>query len=102
MDTGLVVPATELKGWLSGWTRRDLLGFLAHCGVRPRNSWSKERLAEVAETQCADLLRQRMSESGVVELSPGHIRGAGLLRQYLDGVKETWRVWLGFGTGVTS
>ena len=102
METGMVVPASELKGWLSGWTRRDLLGFLAHCGVRPRNSWSKERLAEVAESECADLLRQRMSESGVVELNPRHIRGAGLLRQYLDGVKETWRVWLGFGTGVTS
>ncbi len=102
MDTGLVVPATELRGWMSGWTRRDLLGFLAHCGVRPRNSWSKERLAEVAEVECADLLRQRMSESGVVELNPRHIQGARLLRQYLDGVKETWRVWLGFGTGVSS
>jgi hypothetical protein len=102
MDTGLVVPATELKGWLAGWTRRDLLGFLAHCAVRPRNSWSKERLAEVAEVECADMLRQRMSESGVVELNPIHIQGARLLRQYLDGVKETWRVWLGFGTGVTS
>ena len=102
MDTGLVVPATELKGWLAGWTRRDLLGFLAHCGVRPRNSWSKERLAEVAEAECADSLRQRMSESGVVELSPGHVQGARLLREYLDGVKETWRVWLGFGTGVGS
>jgi hypothetical protein len=101
MDTGLVVPATELKGWLAGWTRRDLLGFLAHCGVRPRNSWSKERLAEVAEAECAEALRQRMSESGVVELSPGHVRGARLLREYLDGVKETWRVWLGFGTGVS-
>jgi hypothetical protein len=100
MDTGLVVPATELKGWLAGWTRRDLLGFLAHCGVRPRNSWSKERLAEVAEAECADALRQRMSESGVVELSPGHVQGARRLRDYLDGVKETWRVWLGFGTGV--
>jgi hypothetical protein len=100
MDTGLVVPATELKGWLAGWTRRDLLGFLAHCGVRPRNSWSKERLAEVAEAECAEPLRQRMSESGVVELSPGHVRGARLLREYLDAVKETWRVWLGFGTGV--
>ena len=102
MDTGLVVPATELKGWLSGWTRRDLLGFLSHCGVRPRNSWSKERLAEVAEAQCAELLRQRMSESGVVELSPRHVEGARLLRDYLDGVKETWRVWLAFGTGVGS
>ncbi len=102
MDTGLVVPATELQGWLSGWTRRDLLGFLAHCGVRPRNSWSKERLAEVAEAECADLLRHRMRESGVVELSPRHIQGARLLRQYLDAVKETWRVWLGFGTGVSS
>ncbi|MBA3318327.1 MAG: hypothetical protein H0T50_09605 [Gemmatimonadales bacterium] len=102
MDTGLVVPATELKGWLSGWTRRDLLGFLAHCGVRPRNSWSKERLAEAAEVECVELLRQRMSESGVVELNPKHIQGARLLQQYLDGVKETWRVWLGFGTGVAS
>jgi hypothetical protein len=102
MDTGLVVAATELQGWLSGWTRRDLLGFLAHCGVRPRNSWSKERLAEVAESECADMLRQRMGESGVVELNPGHIRGARLVREYLDGVKETWRVWLGFGTGVTA
>jgi hypothetical protein len=101
LDSGIVVPATELKGWLSGWTRRDLLGFLAHCGVRPRNSWSKERLAEVAQVECADLLRQRMRESGVVELNPARIRGARLLRQYLDGVKETWRVWLGFGTGVS-
>jgi hypothetical protein len=102
METGLVVPAIELGGWLSGWTRRDLLGFLAQCGVRPRNSWSKERLAEVAQAECGDLLRQRMSESGVVELNPRHIEGARLLRQYLDGVKETWRVWLGFGTGVSS
>lgn len=100
MDTGLVVPATELKGWLAGWTRRDLLGFLAHCGVRPRNSWSKERLAEVAECECAAALRQRMTESGVVELTPAHVPGARLLREYLDGVKETWRVWLAFGTGV--
>ena len=102
MDTGLVVPATELKGWLSGWTRRDLLGFLAHCGVRPRNSWSKERLAEVAEAECAAHLRQRMSESGVVEINPTYIEGARQLRSYLDGVKETWRVWLGFGTGISS
>lgn len=102
MDTGLVVPATELRGWLSGWTRRDLLGFLAHCGVRPRNSWSKERLAEVAEAECADLLRERMSESGVVEINPRHVEGARLLREYLEGVKETWRVWLGFGTGVSA
>jgi hypothetical protein len=28
------------------------------------------------------------------------VHGARLLREYLDGVKETWRVWLGFGTGV--
>ena len=27
---------------------------------------------------------------------------ADALREYLDGVKETWRVWLGFGTGVSS
>jgi hypothetical protein len=35
-------------------------------------------------------------------LSPTHTQGACLLRQYLDGVKETWRVWLAFGTGVSS
>ena len=35
------------------WTRRDLLGFLTQCGVGPRNSWSKERLAEVAVAECA-------------------------------------------------
>jgi hypothetical protein len=41
-----------------------------------------------------------MGESGVVELSPRHVEGARMLREYLDAVKETWRVWLGFGTGV--
>ena len=50
--SGLVVPATDATAWLSGWTRRDLLGFLTQCGVGPRNSWSKERLAEVAVAEC--------------------------------------------------
>ncbi|HET7424303.1 MAG TPA: hypothetical protein VFJ92_12115, partial [Gemmatimonadales bacterium] len=30
--SGLVVPATDATAWLSGWTRRDLLGFLTQCG----------------------------------------------------------------------
>jgi hypothetical protein len=100
LATGLVVPATDLDAWLTGWTRRDLLAFLAHCGVRPRNSWSKERLAATAAAECADLLRTRMAESGAVELSSEHVDGARQLREYSDSVRETWRVWLGFGTGM--
>jgi len=49
-ESGLVAPASDAAAWLSGWTRRDLLGFLTQCGVGPRNSWSKERLAEVCGT----------------------------------------------------
>lgn len=100
LSTGLVVPATDLEAWLTGWTRRDLLGFLAQCGVRPRNSWSKERLAALAIEECADLLRSRMADSGAVELAPEHVEGARQLREYGDKVRETWRVWLGFGTGI--
>jgi hypothetical protein len=100
LATGLVMPATDLDAWLTGWTRRDLLAFLVNCGVRPRNSWSKERLAAMATAECADLLLTRMAESGAVELSSDHVEGARLLREYSDRVRETWRVWLGFGTGV--
>jgi hypothetical protein len=99
LATGLVVPATDLDGWLGTWTRRDLLGFLAHCGVGARNSWGKDRLAEVAKTECAELLRTRMAEAGVVELAPEHVEGARLLRQHVEAVRECWRVWLAFGTG---
>jgi hypothetical protein len=100
LATGLVTPATDLEAWLMGWTRRDLLGFLAQCGERPRNSWSKERLAALAKDECADLLRSRMADSGAVELAPEHVEGARQLREYADRVRETWRVWLGFGTGI--
>ena len=100
LATGLVVPATDLDGWLGTWTRRDLLGFLAQAGVGARNSWGKERLAEVAKTECAEQLRRRMAEAGVVELAPEHAEGARLLREYIDSVRECWRVWLAFGTGV--
>jgi hypothetical protein len=97
MATGLVVPATDLDAWLAGWTRRDLLGFLAQCGLRPRNSWSKERLATMATAECADLLHARLADSGAVELAPEHVDGTRQLREYGDKVRETWRVWLGFG-----
>jgi hypothetical protein len=98
--SGLVVPATDAAAWLSGWTRRDLLGFLTQCGVGPRNSWSKERLAEVAVSECGDEVMKRMSASGAVQLAPELAEGARQLRHYMRRVRETWRVWLGFGTGV--
>ena len=100
LATGLVVPAGNLEGWLGTWTRRDLLGFLAQAGVGARNSWGKERLIAVAQTQSAELLRARMQDAGVVELAPRHAAGAQHLRAYLDEVRVTWRVWLGFGTGI--
>lgn len=98
--SGLVVPATDLTRWLAGWTRRDLLGFLVQCGLRPKNSWSKERLAEFACAECEPQLRERMTESGAVELAPAVVPAVRRLKQYLDGARETWRVWLGFGTGI--
>jgi hypothetical protein len=100
LATGVVVPGSDLDGWLGTWTRRDLLGFLAQSGVGARNSWGKERLAEVAKTEGADLLRTRMEAAGVVELAPEHVEGARLLRQHVESVRECWRVWLAFGTGV--
>jgi len=100
VESGLVVPASDLAAWLSGWTRRDLLGFLAQSGVSARNSWSKERLAEVAKAECAELLRERMAASGAVELAPAHVEAARRLRAYVDRARETWRVWLAFGTGL--
>jgi hypothetical protein len=100
LDSGLVVPATDVCGWLKAWTRRDLLGFLDQAGVRARKSWSKERLAEVAMADCEPVVRSRMEEFGAVELSPGHMEAAKRLGGYIDDVKETWRAWLGFGTGV--
>jgi hypothetical protein len=41
-----------------------------------------------------------MEQLGVVELAPEHAEAAGRLGSYIEDVKETWRVWLGFGTGV--
>lgn len=100
LDSGLVVPASDAGGWLKAWTRRDLLAFLAQAGVRAPKSWSKERLAEVAMADCEAAVRSRMEEYGAVELAPAHAEAAGRLGAYIDDVKETWRVWLGFGTGV--
>jgi len=100
LQTGLVVPASDAEAWLAGWTRRDLLAFLGQCGLRAPKSWSKERLAEMALLECASSVRERMAESGTVELAPAHTEAAGRLGSYIEDVKETWRVWLGFGTGV--
>ena len=57
-------------------------------------------LSEVALADCPDRVRARMLESGAVELAPVHAEAAGRLGGYIQDVKETWRVWLGFGTGV--
>ena len=100
LQTGVMVPASDPEAWLAGWTRRDLLSFLSQCGVKAPKSWSKERLAESALAECPDSVRERMEESGVVELAGEHVEAAGRLSSYIEDVKETWRVWLGFGTGV--
>jgi hypothetical protein len=100
LESGLVVPAADAGAWLHAWTRRDLLGFLAEAGVRAPKSWSKERLTEVAMADCAAAVRSRMEASGTVELAPAHAEAAHRLVGYIEDVKETWRVWLGFGTGV--
>lgn len=100
LESGLVVPATDMAAWLEGWTRRDLLGFLRELGYRAPKSWSKERLALAAMAERADAVREKMAESGAVELAPEHAEAAHRLPGYLEDVKETWRVWLGFGTGV--
>ena len=100
LQSGLVVPATDAEAWLAGWTRRDLLAFLGQCGVRAPKSWSKERLAESALAECPTAVQERMAEYGVVEMAPEHTEAAGRLNSFIEDVKETWRVWLGFGTGV--
>jgi hypothetical protein len=56
----------------------------------------------MAMTERPDAMREKMAESGAVELAPEHAEAAHRLRGYLEDVKETWRVWLGFGTGVTA
>jgi hypothetical protein len=100
LDSGLVVPARDIGSWLKAWTRRELLSFLASVGVRAPKSWSKDRLTEVAMADCESEVRTRMDEYGAVELAPTHAEAAGRLGSYIEDVKESWRVWLGFGTGV--
>jgi hypothetical protein len=99
LESGIAAPSADIGAWVGTWTRRDLLGFLAQFGVGARNSWGKERLAEVAVTECADQLRRRMAEAGVIELAAEHAEAASLLRLHVEATRETWRVWLGFGTG---
>jgi hypothetical protein len=102
LESGLVAPATDMAAWLEGWTRRDLLRFLTQLGYRAPKSWNKERLALAAMTERPDAVREKMAESGAVELAPDHAEAAHRLAGYLEDVQETWRVWLGFGTGVAS
>jgi hypothetical protein len=100
LDSGLVILAKDVGTWIKGWTRRDLLTFLTKVGIRAPKSWSKERLAEVALADCEAAVRSRMEESGAVELAPAYAEAAARLGTYIEDVKETWRIWLGFGTGV--
>ncbi len=100
LQSGLVIPATDAEAWLKSWTRRDLLGFLTQAGVRAPKSWNKERLAELALMDCEAGVRERMAQSGAVEIAPAHADAARRLCGYIEDVKETWRVWLAFGTGV--
>ncbi|MGH7508208.1 MAG: hypothetical protein ACREMZ_01900 [Gemmatimonadales bacterium] len=100
LQAGLVIPASDAAVWLESWTRRDVLGFLEQAGVRAPKSWSKERLAELALAECEAGVRERMAESGAVELPAAHADAARRLCRYIEDVKEAWRVWLGFGTGV--
>ena len=100
LETGLVVPASDVDAWLRGWTRRDLLRFLTQSGLAVRNSWSKERLAEVAKRECAELLNALMVSSAAVELAPTYREPAHGLKAYLQPIHETWAAWLGFGTGI--
>src|SRR4051812_26583016 len=100
LESGLVRPATDLETWLNGCTRRDLLKLLSEANYKAPKSWSKERLAFAAISERTQAVRQKMEQSGVVELAPEYEEAAHRLRSYLDDVKETWRVWLGFGTGV--
>jgi hypothetical protein len=101
LESGLVASATDMGAWLDGLTRRDLLQFLTRTGYRAPKSWNKERLALAAMSERPDAVREKMAESGAVELASEHAEAAHRLRGYLEDVKETWRVWLGFGTGVT-
>ena len=102
MESGLVSPASDMATWLHGWTRRDLLKLLADSGYRAPKSWSKERLAVLAMSEHGEVVRERMAASGVVELTPDYAEAAHRLRAYLEDVKETWRIWLGFGTGIVT
>jgi hypothetical protein len=100
METGVVTPASDLETWLHGCTRRGLLKLLSEANFRAPKSWSKERLACVAMSEREDAVREKMAQSGAVELAADYAEAAHRLRGYTEDVKETWRVWLGFGTGV--
>jgi hypothetical protein len=100
MESELVSPASDLEAWLQGCTRRDLLKLLVEAGYRAPKSWSKERLTAAAIAERPDAMRVNMAASGAVELGTQHAEAAHRLRGYLEDVKETWRVWLGFGIAI--
>jgi hypothetical protein len=100
MESGLVSPASDLAAWLQACTRRDLLKLLLDSGYKAPKSWSKDRLTAAGLAERPDELRANMAASGAVELAPLHAEATHRLRGYLEDVKETWRVWLGFGISV--
>lgn len=102
METGVVSPASDMEAWLEGCTRRDLLKLMADADYRAPKSWSKERLAAVAFAERREAVQVSMAQSGAVELAAEHAEAAHRLRAYLEDVKETWRIWLGFGTGIAA
>ena len=78
LATGLVVPATDLEAWLGGWTRRDLLGFLASVRRRARELLEQGAAGGGGARRSAlSCCGQRMAESGVVELRRSTRRALG-------------------------
>ena len=82
MESGLVAPASDLETWLKGCTRRDLLKLLSEANYRAPKSWSKERLACVAMNERSEAVREKMAQSGAVELAAEHEEAAHRLRGY--------------------
>ncbi len=102
MDTGLVVPATGAEGLALGLDPSRparFPGSLRRAAPQLLEQGAPRRGGRGRVRGTAAATDERVGSGGAESAAR---RGARLLRQYLDGVKETWRVWLGFGTGVSS